>query len=231
MAFFKRFKRRFAKGRVAKKVKRYVKRALDANIEDKIGNFTTSIAPGDAQTNYNGSVHQVLPISQGDTLASRQGNIIRPKRMYVTWFAQSNTYLAENYLDGDTVEYATAAVFRLIIFYVSQQTAAATPPTVGTVLSSVGTALAPVSPLTAASLSNDRYKIIYDKVVHLDDGGGWSKGGKVILSSSLPRNVHYQGANTTDLGKNQLFYLVISDRDTGDSPSFRIGTTFWYQDA
>ena len=205
--------------KVARKV---VEKELDRNIEIKKTEIISNINPGTAATNSSGSIISLSSlITQGDDSAQRIGNKIK----IVSY--KSRMYLRPqvNYTTDPT--YVRAILFR-------DKTKSATLPTVGDLLNPPVTNL---SFLTVEALQSKRFEILYDKLLTLDPLGG--AAGTFYTTQtyqSIKRNFKMKNkfAEFTDAGgaySGQLYYLIISNLPTANSPGITFRDEIQWQDA
>lgn len=163
-----------------------------------------------ANFSYNGGVIHLSPVAQGDGESAREGNSI-----YTCGIAfRGVVYM-------NTTEENTQA--RIVIFKDTMNTGST--PTVDDVIHTIGTTIAPMSPLEGTT--RGRYKILYNKFLSLSKTGETNK----IFKTWIPLRTHvkYTGSASTDEFKNQIYLLYISSENT-NQPTIRYYSRMYYHD-
>lgn len=170
------------------------------NSEKHMTDFASTVSPSSS-----GGVISLCGVAQGDTRSARTGNCI---------LLSSILFREVFTLNGS----ATSSTIRRIVFIDTQQVAD-TDPSVGAVLESSSH----LSPLNANSFG--RFKILNDEMITVDNVGKRSCSTKHFIDK-VQLHMRYNGANSTDIAKNGLYVLYISNEGTNTPAvdySFRIG--------
>lgn len=216
-------------GKVAKAVKKYVKRTLDSNTEDKIFDVNTSIAEGQASTNSSGSITNLSEVALGTDEGGRLGTNIKCKHLQFNMQAES----FQSVTNGDL--YNTH--LRAIILIDKQNTG--TAPSVANVLLSAG-ATQYNSMINRQFFKGKRYKVLLDKIFDLSPNlvGTTNvqflytpKTGQIIRKRIKLKGhkINYLPASTGIQG--MIYLLLLSDQATAKAPSFQMMSRLTYEDA
>lgn len=212
--------RRFRKGKASKAVKKYVKKAINANIETKNVSLSVNVAAGGAGTSYNGSLWSLTQIAQGDNINDRTGNVVKLRRVRITV--------------SSTITAATIQTqLRLLVVRILQQPTN-TAPLITNILATTGTDMATTSQYASGPTSNNYFQVLKDKVFNLTNQGSPIVSQTWNLTKSIQKAaVHFTGANSADYGKGHVFLVLISNMASGAgaSPYTNIASQTWYKDA
>lgn len=136
-----------------------------------------------------GVVRNICEVAQGDGIQTRDGNAIQVKSWYVR-----ETYTA------------TAECLVRIMLFVDKQQEGATNPAVTDVLDQTysNNILAPLN-----ESNFGRFSILVDKIISIDPASKGTIFHKIY--KRLNQSVRYIGINSTDIGKNGLYMLHVTD--------------------
>lgn len=184
---------------------RYLKGLVNSEKYNVDTTFTTS-------TFNTGTVTSLVPIAQGDGESDRTG---------------LSVYVRSLSLRGQiSASSTTQSTTRLILFRDKQQIADSTP-SAANLLSSPAQVDSYLSRGTGG-----RFDILYDKsfVVSGNDAGRPQQW--VNITIPMRSHVRYNGTATTDLQKNGLYLLHMSDRSdgSGTAPTLNLTTRVYYHD-
>lgn len=163
----------------------YIRRLI--NVERKKVDFSTTgwtFTPS-------GSVTSLCAIAQGDGDNNRTGNSVRLQ--YLLWRGSIARDAA-----------ASTSLCRIMIIKDLQQIADTSPGVTDILDQDV--ALPTDAPLNSNTVG--RFKVLADKRIRLDDATGTEKMFKFYLP--LNHHVRYNGANTTDVQKGNVYALIVS---------------------
>lgn len=155
-----------------------------------------------------GTIVAVSDVAQGDTIISRQGNLIYGKNISCRLDIKGNSINDSN-------------VFRCLL--VMDKYNQGTAPTVADVLATTGDERVMVAPQNIKTLA--RYRILYDKVVSLPNQTNYtvatatSSGvGRKTMSffRKLNQKIRFKGATAADIYGQQLFLILIGDTASND---------------
>jgi len=177
-------KKRSAK--VGKSVKKYVKRVLDSQVEDKyIDSTITALTPS-----YTPTVGQLGLPFQGTGEDDRIGDKIKPTSIVI-----------EGNIQGPNTH-----VFRLVVFKWKPYST----PVAGDIFTSafLGTFNAVNAPYEYKS--RDMYQILYDKKFDISASGPNIKSFRKVIRSKKLSPINFTGTNTTT-GTNKIWYALMQD--------------------
>lgn len=153
-----------------------------------------------------GHITNLTPISVGDNNSNRTGNSVLSKYLFGRMeFGKSSS--------------ASQTFIRIIIFC-DQQQVADTAPAVADVLSSAST----LSPLNSFQVG--RFKILKDMVIRLDSNNT-TYNEKINIK--LPFHTKFNGTSGTDVQKNGVYILAISNEAT-NTPSYSYNLRYSFYD-
>lgn len=158
-----------------------------------------------------GTVVALTDIAQGDTDITRTGNSIFVRSVFLRGSLTSSA------------DDATGTVVRIILFSDTQQTSD-TAPSAASVLSGVDID-APLNRTTAG-----RYNIMWDMMFNMplqSDSGVNIR--QVKRFQSLRHHVRYNGAASTDIQKNGIYLLLLSNQAT-NTPTPNLTARVMYHD-
>lgn len=158
--------------------------------------FTHNVTYTSATITSSGAVTHLNAIATGDGDGSRTGNSIFQKWLSLKLQAVPNATATQN-------------VLRCMIV-IDRQQVGDTAPGVSDILD---TANATYDWLAFLNKNQrGRFTVLYDKVMHLDT----TDRGIVPFKINIPLKLHsrYNGTNATDIQKNGLYFLAISDQPT-----------------
>lgn len=212
--------------RMAKAVIKLVDRKIHANEENKYFDLSQVIAAGTVATNNAGSIVLLSGIQQGQTFATRIGEIVSPQSIefrFDTTAFQTQSLISSN--------------LRVIIFQ-DRQIRTSTLPTVADVLETVVFN----SPLNHINVNSKRFNILMDKVMTLDPNT-FNPGSGVALAVwttqtsqrmtkriRLSGKIYYTNA-TTGTERNNMYILYLSDQFAATSPSVNCYSRLIFEDA
>lgn len=184
------FKRTKFSRRVPKKIKRYVKRTLDAKIEDKYIDYVVfnSITP-----NYNGVITGIALPAAGTALDQRIGNTITPKKLKL-W--------------GQI--YGTDPHMMRVIGFVWH---GLDTPTIAQIIdpNSIGNFLCTQAPYSETFKGNKQYTIIYDKTTRVGDANSrFSNPIKYTIPGKKMRKITFSTAIGPGM-TNYIYFIAIQD--------------------
>jgi len=190
-------------------LKTMVRQMIDAKKEHKL--YTASLSYTDSVA---GTVTEMTSgIVVGDTLTSRDGDVIAPSKLVINYTLLSGVG-------------STNSAHRIIIFQDTMNRGAV--PAVGDVLSSGLYA----GGYNVINQQQGRFKILYDK---LHGVVGAADSAVVHIQRSIPLKglIHYQASagNATDNGKNSVFILTCCDSVTVSTAVVTAGWTVHYTDS
>lgn len=159
---------------------------------------------------YNGSVTLLSGIPTGDDVGQRTGNSILAKSLYLNISATMNSS-------------ATTTLVRVIVFMDTLNTGST--PTVSNILSVTGNGYAPLCPINVDS--TPRYKILYDKKITFSNTG--TRLIRLTKYLKLQKHIKYTGVNATDVYKNNIYVVYISDQLT-NVPAVNLCSRLGYHD-
>ena len=199
--------RRKGQQSIDSEVERAVKRALAKNIEAKV-TYTTQQGGID----YNGSVFNMTSaIARSDNANDGfTGNLILPKCLTIRWAVSTNQ---------------TFSRMRLLVF----QWKDASSPVPGGILNTIGSAIAPHSPLL---LSNKhKVHVLHDEIISLFPvAGSYAVVTGVIQCTGSLARVQFATGSTL-IQMNGLFLLAISDDGAPVYPQLDFISELCYTDA
>lgn len=206
------------KNKVSKPVKKYVKKVLDQNIEDKY-KIVDNIALTSTQSGVAGlTLLNGMQVGAADNL--RLGNVISIKRIDVAFKVQAQ---------AATQQYCT-------VYLMFDQQANGANPLITNLKNTVVAALQWLAPYNPDAVPS-RYRIVRAWRCDLGVQGGATDITKPkIIQQSIyfkhPVKVQYNGTNAgniSDINKNSLFLFAISDGAPGPIVTGTVQTI--YQDA
>lgn len=159
---------------------------------------------------YNGAITLLSGIATGDDDGARTGNSILARSLYLNFSSTINAS-------------ATTTLVRLIVFMDKMNTG--TAPTVADILSTPGNGYAPLCPLNVDHTS--RYKVLMDKKLTLSING--SRIARTIKYVPLMTHIKYTGVNATDVYKNNIYVLYITDQ-LANTPLVNLCSRLGYHD-
>lgn len=174
------------------------------NSEKKVHDISSSFEP-----TTTGTVIHLNPVSQGDTNTSRDGNSILAKYLGV----RTRSIMHST---------ATATYIRYMIIQDTQQVSDTTP-TIGDILQDVS-----VLSFYDRNLNVGRFKVLHDKVQNLDVINRWS--GQLNFNCSLNHHTKFNGTAGSDIQKNGLYLVLLSNEATGTKPNVTYESRFAYYD-
>lgn len=233
----KRGRRRKAKGKVAKAVKEYVERKIDAGIEDKFLYDQFVVAAGAGPTN-SGVLYPLNGIAQGNGPNQRIGFRIKDKLL--AWKVRFNPATSQN---ADTM-------VRMVIVK-DMMAYAAAPILPDDILGLVGAISTPSNPLKPLSQNNfyhnnKRFTLLYDKLFQLDmdqivnnTGGNYhfitnQTYQKAEHIHKLSGYTNYIGdtGSLASYGKGVIYVIWFSNvTSVTDSPGIDFQSVYTYEDA
>lgn len=145
---------------------------------------------------FNGSITCLSAIAQGDDVGGRTGNSILAKSLFVNFSIGINAS-------------ATQTMVRCLIFIDMLNTGTATTATELLTSAYVGNGYAPLAPLNVDFTT--RYRVLVDKKYTLSNQG--TKMLAVKVYKKLHKHVKYTGSASTDVYKNNIYMLLISDEN------------------
>lgn len=158
----------------------------------------------------NGAVYPLSQIASGDDVNNRTGNSILAKSMYI---------------QGNVLKQASAgASFVRFILFQDTMNQGSTP-TVTDILNNTGSALAPLSPLNIDHLS--RYKILYDKRITLNSDMSCRQ---YKVYKKMSSHIKFTGTAATDVYKNGLYFLIISNEALSTAPTINFTSRLRYHE-
>lgn len=183
---------------------KYIKSMINCEKKYRDTTFTGSV-------DWNGSILCLSLCGAGDDVNNRQGNSILCRSLYDRMDIQANANAVNTY-------------FRIIIFQDKENTG--TDPTPADVLQTVGSNLAPTSPLNVDHIS--RYSILCDKSMVMDAQQGITK----MFSKYINMQTHlkFTGINATDIYKGALYMLLISNQNTTNLPAYQLSNRMGFYD-
>lgn len=216
-------KRRFWKSKakrstkkVGKATKKYVKKVLADNLENKAID-TTQITQG---TNLSGSISAIAHPDQGVGRSAREGQRIRPISLEVQHFAC---------LRGTATR---EAIGRFVVFQYKRDV----NPTVSDILSQSGTSNIVGCPYNYDNRMN--YKILYDRTYNIESGNisNVFETTNVMKYTVPKKNLSIINWNTGTLGSSSGFnklYYIYCDNDVGTNEGTLVSCTLRliYEDA
>jgi hypothetical protein len=159
---------------------------------------------------FSGFIASISNPSQGDTDTTRDGDRLNIKLIRFRY----------GITNGDNVNFVRVILFQW------HPSSAQYVPTVGDILSSVGSVLSPFSPYV---IDNEKqYTILYDKTIAINayyNGGTkcWTPENEVVIRTGfIPLQVFSAG---TQFGTNQIWKICISDSGAAPNPTI----TSWSQ--
>ncbi len=183
------YDRKYSAGQLASKAwsgVKYLKKIV--NVEKKI--HDTSIAEAVSST---GAIHSLHDVAQGDTINTRDGNSL--KGLYLGFRMGCTQNLT-----------ATQSLIRVMVVADKQQIGDA-EPSVGNILQSA---------VVTSYLNEDtlgRFSVLYDKVFTMAENSD-SLQKYAEWNHNFEHRIRYNGAAATDIQKNGLFMLLLSDEAT-----------------
>lgn len=162
----------------------------------------TSSSPSTA-----GTITHLSAIAQGDAENSRSGNSIYLRSVLVNGVMQIHAS-------------ATSTTYRIMIVSDSQQVGD-TSPAISDILNSVGV----TSALNRGTVG--RFSVLYDKMFNINTAATPTRCHKIFLP--MLRHVRFNGAATTDIQRNGIYLVLISNEAT-NTPSFAYFSRCSYHD-
>lgn len=159
---------------------------------------------------YNGSITLLSGIPVGDDTGYRTGNSILARSLYLNLSATMNSS-------------ATTTIIRVVVFMDTLNTG--TTPTVSNILSVVGNGYAPLCPINVDS--TPRYRIMFDRKLTFSNTG--TRLIRVTKYIKLMKHIKYTGVNATDVYKNNIYVVYISDQLT-NVPAVNLCSRLGYHD-
>lgn len=169
--------------------------------------FDISTINGDNITNT-GTVYPLTQIAQGDDVNQRNGNSLLGKTLYIRAIC-------------NRVPASTSVVNSVRLMIVKDLEGTGSAPTVTDILQ----AATVTSPLNVDH--TPRYQVMLDKVYALSINGNGSRSIK--LFKRVNDHVKYTGPLSTDIYKNQLYLISLSDQGAS-YPQLTANSRFAYYD-
>lgn len=224
MAIAKTARKKKTPAKVSKNVKKYVKRAIRSDNENKVDPAYISFAVGSTATNWNGSLNNVSAMAQGPALGQRIGDQIRVNHInlrYCMRFAQGVATIATQ--------------CRVLLVADKEQHGGVVPP-VDSLLDATaqGTLNMPNAGWGVQQVANHRYHILYDRQFTLDASKQYSHSEAIkLFGKNKPATISYVGTGSTqaDCGKNTLYLVLMSSTDSTSTPSFHGSVEINYEDS
>lgn len=144
---------------------------------------------------YNGTLYKVLDMAQGTDVLQRIGNSILVKSIYLNASCAINAS-------------ATKSLVRIVIFVDKMNQGS--DPAVSDIISVTGNGFAPICPLNVDHTS--RYRILLDQKFALSNNGVQYRTYKKYLKTKF--HAKFTGSASTDVYKNQVYLLLVSDENT-----------------
>lgn len=166
---------------------------LEKNVETKYKDLDVATAVSDA-----GAVQSMYLIAQGDSHATREGLKITVKSFFMRMRVALGSGSAQ-----------ASQTLRLILFRDNQQISDSTPA-VGDILETIDFD----SPL--ALTNGGRFTVLMDKLVTINRASAEQRHFKVY--KRLNSQVRFNGASSTDVQKNGLYLLYLSDINAISQP-------------
>ena len=167
-----------------------------------------------AGIDYNGTIYHLTNIGQDDTASGRTGNSLLLKSVFL-----------RVKFEKDASATSSSCIKMMIIQ--DKQQVSDTTPAISDILESSGNIYSPLSPLKIGS--SGRYKILYSKQFTLDVTGGWTSK---VIEKYIPMYLHvrYNGTAGTDIQKNGIYVIFISDKVTTLLPTQTMYSRLGYHD-
>jgi len=170
------------------------------------------------EVDWQGRLHHLSAVPSGSGVTNRVGSRITPQSL--TW-----RFLFHRATNTDTPLSVTLMIFR------DTQQSADNPPDVGSVVehrSVIGSGLGLLS-----RLSMPRFRVLHRRTFVLHDvQSGTNAHMEEGYLKLPPANVGFNGTTATDVERNGLYCLMISDGDPALNEIFVTGNaTFYYTDA
>jgi len=192
---------------IQKLVRRMMRAQLQSALERKIS-IPSTVPQTPTVQNWSGTVYPIAGIAQGTALNQRVGNKItlRALKFMELWQGNAASVLP--------------ATGRTIIFVDTASPGA--PPSASEVLdiSLLGTAGAPLAQYTASNVAQGRFRILYDKLTSISNGGAMNQA---LPQGSIPKRtlklktqVFFSGSGATTYLKNQIYLLAVCDVNVND---------------
>lgn len=180
------------------------------NSERFVHQRSLSFTPSDS-----GDIYPLSDIAQGDAQVNRTGNSILARSLMIRGDMTINASI-------------TQTVVRIMIIQDKQQVGDQIP-TVANILESsfISTQFAPHAPLERDTLG--RFKVLKSRVYTLSDQRPNSSFSFFI---NMRQHIRYNGALASDIQKNGLYLLLISDvnNSTSSQPDIKLITKLTYHD-
>lgn len=188
-------------------VKKYVKKVLDAKVEDKFLDLVQNVAAATAATDTTGSVVLLSGMSQGTSYSTRLGESVNTKLLEVRYDTQH----------GGGGAGLLPTYFRVIVFR-DMQIRSSTLPSVTDVLETA----AYNSPLNHIAINASRFRILHDRLHQLDPilSGANSANScqQVIRKIKLYGKIIYTNSST-GTQKGNVYVLYISSGTVAGTPT------------
>lgn len=182
-------------------------RYLKGLVNSEMNHVDSTITLGAAQSN---TTH-ITAIAQGDTAATRTGNSILLRNIYLRGIAEINA----------AVTATTRITFALVK---DKQQHSDTSPTVADVFTSN------TNPESMLNLNNvGRFKVIWRKTINLSIVAGGRNCIEINKYWKLYDHVRYNGTATTDIQKNG-YYLMILTSEPANYPIVSLTSRVGYHD-
>lgn len=176
------------------------------NVEFKMANTGLTVDPSSS-----GVVQNLTSISQGDTLAARDGNKIRAKRIEIS---------------GLVTMHASATQSHLRLMLVRDNNGSTTQPAITDLFSTVAV-FSQNRPKLGDPQNNSRFSILWDKFIIVD--ASYRQVAPFSMSLTLDHHIYYSGTSGTDEGKGNLYLFMASNEATND-PIVNAGSNFTFID-
>ena len=152
-----------------------------------------------------GNVDSCIAVAEGDTSLTRSGLKITPASMLVRIRTKANSI-------------ATQGALARYMLVRDKQQVSDTTPSVGEIIETTG--LRVLSPLSR--LFRDRFDVLWDKVVKVSAAGAYGDVHYFSKFTKLPstKPVYFNGTAGTDIQKNVLYLVSITDEGTNSPQMF-----------
>lgn len=203
-----------SKSRVSKAVKKYVSNKLESELESRnvIQNATMTATVRDT-----GVIFQSCPIANGNNIFDRTALVISPYK-----------YTARCWMTA-----TISSIVRCLLVSFTQQSTTTLPAVVDILqAATAGNVLAPISTFANVAVSNGDFRVLHDHIEVLDAGRGLESSFTVKLrDKQLPSKIHYQGTASTDIGKNVMAWIFVSNIPAAAAePDVYLSEQLYYKD-